>query len=155
MIPEAAIPVAVKVNLDLLSANICVSVFVCVCVCQLRSSLPMLTPECYTPESGQHGPTRAILTLGCWLQVLHPGMYSSVKSDLKVMHFMARLLETFVPSTRWLSLTECLREFGGMMMKQVLLQVMTLITGLSSLNLRPKSSPIETVSVSDRLEIRG
>ncbi|CAH1777512.1 unnamed protein product [Owenia fusiformis] len=53
------------------------------------------------------------------VKVLHPGVYSTVNRDLKILRFLAQSLEFIVPSLRWLSLKDCVEEFADLMKRQI------------------------------------
>ncbi|KAI4486413.1 PREDICTED: uncharacterized aarF domain-containing protein kinase 2-like isoform X2 [Polistes canadensis] len=53
------------------------------------------------------------------VKVLHPGIKSHMKRDLKIMRMISKLITYFVPDLHWLSLTDCIDEFSLMMEQQV------------------------------------
>lgn len=53
------------------------------------------------------------------VKVLHPGIVQSVLRDIRLMAFLAQFIDTVYPLVYWVSLRECVGEFGIVMMKQV------------------------------------
>ncbi|XP_015174403.1 PREDICTED: uncharacterized aarF domain-containing protein kinase 2-like isoform X1 [Polistes dominula] len=53
------------------------------------------------------------------VKVLHPGIKSHMKRDLKIMRMISKLITYLVPDLHWLSLTDCIDEFSLMMEQQV------------------------------------
>ncbi|XP_041358661.1 uncharacterized aarF domain-containing protein kinase 2-like [Gigantopelta aegis] len=53
------------------------------------------------------------------VKVLHPNVHAVFNRDLVLMRVMSRLLQSIVPSLRWVSLVECVDEFAISMKKQM------------------------------------
>ena len=53
------------------------------------------------------------------MKVLHPGVRHSIFRDLRVMMFMANMMDRIYPNFYWISLQECVDEFASVMKKQV------------------------------------
>ncbi|KAK7482603.1 hypothetical protein BaRGS_00026204 [Batillaria attramentaria] len=53
------------------------------------------------------------------IKVLHPNIRVQFARDLALMKVMARVLETVIPSLRWVNVTECVAEFSVAMVKQM------------------------------------
>jgi aarF domain-containing kinase len=56
------------------------------------------------------------------IKVLHPGVERTVRRDLRIMWFVARLLNT-IPTIEWLSLPDEVDQFGEMMKLQLDLRI--------------------------------
>lgn len=53
------------------------------------------------------------------VKVLHPGIEESVLRDVSLMNLAARFIDYVFPDVYWISLKECVEEFGTIMKKQV------------------------------------
>ena len=53
------------------------------------------------------------------VKVLHPGVADSVLRDVHIMETVAYVIDKLCPSVYWISLRECVDEFGIVMKKQV------------------------------------
>nr|KAG5696241.1 hypothetical protein BaRGS_019943 [Batillaria attramentaria] len=59
------------------------------------------------------------IKVGGSCRVLHPNIRVQFARDLALMKVMARVLETVIPSLRWVNVTECVAEFSVAMVKQM------------------------------------
>lgn len=53
------------------------------------------------------------------IKVLHPGIFSSVQRDLKIISYFAKFFRKLLPSLEWIAIEECVDEFTKMMTKQI------------------------------------
>lgn len=58
-------------------------------------------------------------SLSVAVKVLHPGIVGSVLRDIQLMRLVARMIDNVYPKVFWISLRECVEEFGIVMKKQV------------------------------------
>ncbi|XP_047496435.1 uncharacterized aarF domain-containing protein kinase 2-like isoform X3 [Penaeus chinensis] len=53
------------------------------------------------------------------VKVLHPGIYSNFRRDLKIMKACASFISAIYPPLKWLSLPQCVQEFAEVMSCQI------------------------------------
>ena len=58
-------------------------------------------------------------SLSVAIKVLHPGIVESVLRDIQLMRMVACIIDSVYPKVFWISLKECIDEFGIVMKKQV------------------------------------
>lgn len=66
----------------------------------------------------QDPPPEPVFTGLVAIKVLHPNVHRTIKRDIKIMSFFARLI-SFFPGAEWISLPEEVDVFAGMMMSQL------------------------------------
>ncbi|XP_064636450.1 uncharacterized aarF domain-containing protein kinase 2-like [Lineus longissimus] len=78
-------------------------------------------PQAPPSKEGDSGPPPGLVPVA--VKVLHPGIYRAVQRDIKILRFLAKVVEFIFPNLKWLSVRECVEEFADLMERQIDLRV--------------------------------